>query len=176
MNHLKLFRAFRGRFDCMSASLSLAICWLLGLFLGAAYGLRAADGYIHLVRMAAWNRNSIVGIIIVSYIPLLLSGIAVHFKRPRFLLPICFFKAFLFTSCGSALFIAFGSAAWLVRLLLQFSDFGTMPFFYWFCMRSIQGRNDNSRADFWICSIAAAIIGLIDFCVISPFLVTLIDI
>ena len=176
MNQTKLFHAFLKRLCCMSVTWALPFCWGLGLLLGATYGYRADRSYVLLMRIATSSRMTIVGLFVTLYIPLLLSASAVYLKHPQWLIPICFSKAFLFASCGCALFVVFGSAAWLVRLLLQFSDLCTIPFLYWFCMRNITGRNLNTQSDFLVCCVAAAIIGIFDFGVISPYLVKLIDI
>ena len=176
MNQSKLFHTFLKRICCISVTWALPFCWVLGLLLGAAYGYRADRSYVLLMRIAASSRMSLVGLFFALYVPLLLSAFAVYLKHPQWLIPICFAKAFLFASCGSALLVAFRSAAWLVRLLLQFSDLCSMPFFYWFCMRNITGRNLNTQSDFLVCCVVVTTIGIFDFCVISPYLVKLIDI
>lgn len=176
MNQIKLLHAFLSRLRCLSATWVLPFCWVLGLLLGTLYGYCADRSYVLFMRIATTSSMSILGLLFVLYIPLLFSVFAVYFKRPQWLVPICFAKAFLFASCGCALFIVFGSAAWLVRLLLQFSDLCSIPFLYWFCMRNITGRNSNTQSDFLVCCAAAAIIGIFDFGVISPYLVKLIDI
>ena len=174
MNHKNLFYAFFDRLRVASGSWMLAICWILGLLLGAIYGYRADPSYIHLMRMASSSRTSIVGLILVLYFPLLLSAFAVYSGRPQWLLPICFLKTFIFASCGSSLLTVFGSATWLVRMLLQFTDVCTLPFLLWFCLRNITGYNANTRFDFLVCLVAMTILGTLDFCVISPFLASLI--
>ena len=175
MNQKRFFRAYISPVFDISIKLVLPVCWGLGLLLGITYGFAADPSYFLLMRSVASDRMSIVGLLGVLYFPLLVSAFAVYFKRPQWLLLICFFKAFLFASCGSALLISFGSASWLVRLLLQFSDCCTVPLLYWFCMRSITGYSLNTRLDFWICSMCFAVVGIFDYCVISPFLVKLIN-
>ena len=176
MNQSNLLHAFLVQLRCIGIKWALPFCWFLGLLLGTTYGYRADHSYILLLRYAALNRVSFVGLIAALYVPLLLSTLAVYLNHPQWLLPICFIKAFLFTSCGSALLIAYHSAGWLVRLLLQFSDFCTMPFLYWFCMRNIVERKSNLASDFLVCCTGGSIIGIFDFFVISPYLVKLIHI
>ncbi len=176
MKRSKIFHAFYDRLRCMSPTYSLAICWLTGLLSGVAYGYRTDQSSLLLMRIAAFSRMSIVGLLFVLYIPLIFSLFAIYKKRPHWMIAVSFLKAFLFASCGAMLHVAFGSAGWLVRLMLQFSDICALPFFYWFCIRNITGQNDRTRLDFVICCVANAILGIFDFCVISPFLVKLIDI
>lgn len=176
MNHTNFFHASIQRLHRICTAWMLPFCWILGLLLGVAYGCRTDRSYILLMRIAAPSRVSFVGLLFVLYIPLLLAAFAVYYKQQQWLLPICFLKAFLFASCGSALFTVYHSATWLVRLLLQFSDFSFMPFLYWFCMKNMAGRNGNLLSDFLVCCIAGAIIGIFDFGIISPYLVKLIHI
>lgn len=176
MNRSKSFHAFFDRLRCIYPTYSLAICWIAGLLLGTAYGYRADHFYLHLMRIAVFSHMSIVGLLIILYFPLLFSAFAVYMKRPHWLAVVSFLKAFLFSSCGAALYVAFGSAGWLVRLMLQFSDICSLPFFYWFCMRNITGQKNLMWHDLLICCAVMAILGLFDFCLISPFLVNFIDI
>ena len=176
MKGSKIFHAFYNRLRCINPTYSLAICWLAGLLLGTAYGKRADQFSIHMMRMVTSYHMSIVGLILILYFPLLLSAFAVYRNRPHCLIVISFFKAFVFASCGAMLGAAFASAAWLVRLLLQFSDICTLPIYYWFCVRNITGQNEKSRLDFLVCFVSVTVLGIFDFCVVSPFLVKLIDI
>ena len=176
MKRSKFFHAFSDRLCRISPTYFLTICWISGLLLGTAYGYRADQSSLLLMRVATSSRTSIVGLLLILYFPLLFSAFAVYMNRPHWLVAVSFSKAFLFASCGSSLSVAFNSAAWLIRFLLQFSDICTLPFFYWFCMRNIAGHNDKTRLDLMICCVAIAIWGILDYSVISPFLVKLIDI
>lgn len=176
MNRSKVFYAFFNSLHCIPPTYILAASWGVGLLLGIAYGYRGDPSFELLMRTAVSGRMSIVGLTLLLYVPLLLSALAVYLKFPHFLILVCFSKAFLFASCGASLHMTFGSAAWLVRLLLQFSDICALPFFYWFCMRNITGLNERTRPDLLICCIAFAVMGLFDFTVISPFLVKCINI
>lgn len=173
MSYVNLFHAILNRLRMSRANFVLAFCWMLGLFLGAIYGDHADHSYAIMMRTAALCRVSIVGLLFLLFFPLLLSAIAVYSNHPQWMVFVCFIKAFLFASCGSLLLITFGSAAWLIRILLQFSDFCTLPFLFWFSIRNIAGRNANTRMDLVICGCAMAVMGALDFCVISPFLVSL---
>ena len=159
----------------LCSSTALACCWFCGLLIGFLYGRNADPSYFYLMRMAASSCMSIVGLLTALCLPFLISALAVFLMRPQWMLLICFLKAFTFACCGCALTAAFGSAGWLVRILLQFSDCCTIPFFYWFCMRNLSGFSTDTPSDLRVCGIALMIVGTLDFCVISPFLVKLID-
>ena len=176
MNCSKLFHAIIGRIYCKSGAWLLIVSWVLGLLLGGTYGYRIDWPYVVWLREAASGNMTIMGLLFVLYLPLLLSALAVYFKAPHWLIPICFSKAFIFASCASALFVAFGSAAWLVSFFLQFSDLCTIPFFYLFLLRNISGANVNTRSDLLVCCAVSSLVGFVDIRIISPYLVRLIDI
>ena len=122
MKGSKIFHAFNNRFRCISPTYSFAFCWIAGLLLGAAYGSRADQTSVLMMRMAASCHMSIVGLLLNLYFPLCISAFAVYKNRPHWLVLFSFIKVFLFASCSTLLGVAFSSAGWLVRLLLQFSD------------------------------------------------------
>ena len=176
MNHRKLFHAISDKIHFIRPTYILAVCWMLGLVLGMIYGYQADPIPLLMMRIAAAGPTTIVGLLVILYFPLLLSALAVYRNHSYLLILICFLKAFLIASCGSSLNVAFGSSAWLVRFFLQFADLCSIPFFYWFCIRNITGRSDNTQSDILICGVAMTICGIIDFCAISPLLVKFIDV
>ena len=64
----------------------------------------------------------------------------------------CFFKAFSLGYCISGVCILYGSAGWLVRLLLLFSSTVSAPVLYWFWLRHISGAKKHLWLDFMICA------------------------
>ena len=86
---------------------------------------------------------------------------------------ICLTKVFTFAFGGFGITYTYGSAGWLVRLLLQFSDILTMPILCWFALRHITGRNAGWKRDFGICLGLEIIICCLDLWYISPFLATI---
>lgn len=154
---------------------ALAFCWCSGLMLGLHYAYRADSTYFLLMRMAASCRVSIVGLLTAVFLPFLLSALAVYISRPELLLPVCFLKAFSFSCSAAAVSAAFGSAGWLIRFLLNFSECCTLPLLCLFWIRHISGVKRPAGRDFLICCIAVLTIGALDYLLISPYLVDLID-
>lgn len=152
----------------------LGLFWLLGLLLGIFFTARADDSYFLLMRQAACCRVSITGLAAVVVLPFLFCTFAASVGI--WLIPwICLIKAFLFSSCAAALTVSFGTAGWLVRLLLQFSDGMCLPLLFWFSARLYACNRDDVFRDLRNCLLFAAATVCIDFCVISPFLVSLIE-
>lgn len=170
------FRKILSFVSCKIYWILLAVVWITGLFVGMYFGANAGDHYFLLMRTAADTRVSIIGLIANSCLPFLLSAYAVYLGKPRLALLVCFCKAVLFTSCGFAALSSFGSAGWLVRLLLQFSDVVLIPLFCWFSIRHIHGAGITLKRDTALCLFAAALVGSMDYCLVSPFLAMLIDV
>lgn len=154
----------------------LAFLMLLGFLCGAFFTVDPLPASVSLMRTAASSRVSIVGLMTVLLLPFLISAFAVYTSSPFLLFPVCWLKAFFFSYSAGMISLAFGNAGWLVRWLLLFSSGLSLPLLIWFCMRQGDGtyREDLLR-DFTVCAVLILLIGSLDFRVISPFLVKLIE-
>lgn len=154
----------------------LAFSWLAGLACGILVYLSAGNFLLSLMRSTLYVPVSIVGLLCVTTFPFLLSAFAVFLSKPVLLLPICFGKAFLFAFASIGILQAFGSAGWLLRWLLLFSDCASIPLLYWFWLRylpgyrSLSGWEAASMLSLWL------LIGSVNYSVISPLLARLIEI
>lgn len=128
------------------------------------------------MRLAADSRLSIVCLFAVQLLPFLIAAYAVHISRLWLLYTVCGCKLFIFAYMGAFIFMAFGSAGWLVRWLLLFSDIILVPLLCWFCYRCILGRDDSHNRDFWLCIGIVAVTGMINLLFISPLLARSINI
>lgn len=153
----------------------LAFSWTLGLSAGVYFAGTMQSSVFSLMRAAASSRVSIVGLIVLLIFPLLLSAFAVYLSAPICLLPVSFCRGAAFGFCSLGALYAFGSAGWLVRLMLLFSASAmTVPLF-WFWIRHISGNKLLLRRDLAVCSALAVVIGIIDYFLVSPYLVMLMN-
>lgn len=151
----------------------LAIWWFAGLILGALAAYHLSDSFFPLMRAAAQSRVSIVSLMTVTLLPLLASALAVSLDRSVLIFGISFIKAFLYSLCLAGMIGTFGSAAWLVAFLFLFSDNLTIPVLFLFWFRHIEGRRRSFCTDCLVCSVVCVLVGIMDFCLISPFLANL---
>ena len=158
---------------CRSDAALLAFLWTAGLFLGTLAAQFAGPSF-SLMRPS--SGVSIVTPLVAAAFPFLLAAFAVHIHRPKLLLFLCFCKAFCFAFCGCLIWCAYGSAGWLVRFLLMFTDICMVPVLCWFCMRHITGPIISEKRDLAVCIVIAVIVAGIDYFAVSPFLAKLIDI
>lgn len=152
----------------------LALFWCAGIFLGIYAASSVGYSFLPLMRAAIVRRVSIVALFAVLLLPFLLSAFVIFFSQPWLLLLFSFFKAFSFGFCCSAAQLSFGSAGWLVCLLLLFSDICTLPVLYWFWVRHISGDKYAIGRSLAVSIALVLFFGSLDYCFISPFLSALI--
>ncbi len=148
-------------------ALALTTLWLAGLVFGVFCAESAPELVASMVRSAAGQTPYLWSILWSACFPFLLSAFAVQISE-SLLLPVCFFKACAFGFCGHGVGLAFGSGAWLIRLLLLFSDLILIPLLFLFWLR---GPSKRALA---ICLTVAITVGALDRFLIAPFLVGLI--
>lgn len=147
----------------------LAACFLSGLFFGVwmSYGVEFS---VSLMRGVMDSAVSIVSLLGVLLLPLLFSALAVYFSKPRWLFGIAFLKAFSFAFVSAGICTGFGSAGWLVRSLILFSDGLSLPLLWLYWLRHIPGRRTFQAADVMVIAGCIGSIGLLDQFLIIPLL------
>ena len=155
------------------SELILSLCWSAGLILGNRLAVQLPDAHFSLMRTAAQSRVSIVGMVIVAFLPLILSVAALWFSKPMLLSFIAFSKALSFGFCITMTNIAFGDAGWLVGRMLLFTDSIMAVVMLWLWFRSINGAYPMQKRDICICFAVAATVLLVDIYAVSPFMISL---
>lgn len=149
--------------------------WASGLVCGFCFSFHFSETFYSVMLSAVDSRLSIVGLFFLLTFPFLISAVLLRYTSPLALFPFVFIKAFSFGLCLCATAIAFGDAAWLVRLLLFFSDSVVTVFLLWFWLRNICGNRGALNADLLLCIVTSVLVGCIDFCFVSPFMVMIFD-
>ena len=149
----------------------LAVCWTSGLLCGVFCYHASPLEIPSLMHRAISCSASIVGLLSAALLPALLSSFFLAFSMPWIILVICFVKAFLFSFVSIGILMSFGSAGWLLRYFLLFSDCAALPVLYWYWLHSLSGQG---RACSIVCTGVVALVTVLDYRVIAPF-VCLID-
>lgn len=150
----------------------LAICWGSGVLGGLLMAFSMEEVLDPLLRQGASMSPSASGLLAATVLPFLLSAFAVSLSEPWLLLIISTFKAFSFSYCACGISLAFGQSSWLVRFLFLFSDLFLVPLLYLFCVRHISGNQKRFRSEAVCCVLIACVLCAVDYCYISPFLVS----
>lgn len=160
---------------CKTSPAFLALSWCLGLVCGILAARTARDTLIPLMRAAAGRPVWILDLLIVTTLPFLISAYAASLSEPWLLLAISAAKAFIFSFCAYGVSLAFGQSSWLVRFLFLFSDSCLIPVLFLFWLRHIEKNAPVRRWELIVCLAVAVIVGIIDYRIISPFLVALLS-
>ena len=168
---------FRAKHDpaiCIPQRRVLDFFWFAGLISGASASFYAGNPFVSTMRAASSGCVSISGLLSVLLLPLLFSAFAVYICQIRLLFPIVFVKAFCFSFVAMGIDSAFGSAGWLVRILLLFGSGFSLPILWWFWNRLLASKPDRILSDFVTAMTAIAVIACFDHWMIAPFLANLI--
>ena len=146
----------------------LAVCFLLGHFLGVWFSGSASDLLFPTMRAVVSSRVSISGLLLTMALPLLISAFAVYVQQPVLLIPIAFCEAFLFSYVGHGLCSAWSSAGWLMTGLCLSGRFAAMPLLYWYWLRSLRGRAFEVPVFGFLLGMVL-LIGIAEYYLIVPF-------
>ena len=158
------------------STIFLAFIWITGLICGASLFRLAGNSFSSLMRGAVSGSVSIVSLLSVSLLPFLFSAFAVYIRSDRLLATLCFIKGCLFALVSCSILSVFGSAGWLIRILLMFSDLlCIIPLWrYWiFCT---SGTSKGLLKPLTVAGTLVSCIVYLDYTWISPLLVKLIEI
>ncbi len=148
----------------------LLILWTFGIILGTGFGGNSTAASVSLMRQALTAPVSIVSLFVCACIPFAFTAAAVLSGRAWLIYFLSGLKGFAFGITASVCFLAFGSAGWLVRSLLLFSQIANAPalWYVWICL--CPGNVQLTRRG--ICSVAAYVffVALLDYFKIAPFL------
>ena len=158
---------------CNVSVVYLAYSFLLGLVFGSLISSGSGFSSVSLMRAAPCGSMSIVGLFTVSMLPLLISAFAVFTSQIWLLIPLAFLESFCFSYVGIGILAGFGSAGWLVCLLMMLPEGLLMGGLWWFWQRCLNDR--GFRSGLLVFVVSCGIIWL-NYSVISPFLAEIINI
>ena len=151
--------------------LLLAWCWICGWFLGQFLFLRTDPAVRSLMHGAAACPVSIVGLITGLVFPFLLSASAVLLSEPWLLPILALVRAAICAYLYPGMLPSYGFLQWL----LLFSQLAVLPLYYWVSLHYLTGEKPLSCAGFFFLLALLFLIGSIDYCMITPHRVNLID-
>jgi hypothetical protein len=176
MNLRVYFYGILNVLSCRRRQVLLALFCFAGALSGVYASRFTGAAFLPLTRMALLSPVSVVGLTACCSLPFLFAAFAVFISCRWLLYPLCFVKLFLHCWFGFSVMMAYGSSGWLLRLFLQFSDGCLIPVLCWFCLRQLSGEGDFLKRDLRLCLLAVLMAGIFDYCVITPFLASLIKI
>ena len=152
-----------------SKILFLFLTWILGLTIGYIRGMQVGNTVSAYFSVAGHFYVSAFALAVSVLLPLIISALAAFFI-PFALYPIAFMKAFLYGLSIACLRVAFGSASWLMLILLTFTETISIPFYLCFWSSLLRQGRDALHRNLLITATAAVLAAAVDYYVISPFL------
>ena len=162
----RILRQISRRLFCCGDTILLALAWILGLCSGQAVCMLSESLPSSMMRSAACSAVSIVGLLH-TFFPFFLSAVAIVLHAPRMLLPLSFGKAFFSSYASFAICSFFGTAGWLARWFLMFSDLFTLPMLYFLWHRCLAADRTVSIPEALLLMAFALLIASIDYSIIS---------
>ena len=153
----------------------LAFSWVVGLLSGMIISLGHYPTTASLMRLAPTAQVSIVSLISAISLTLFLSATAVYYSQAWLLIPIVFSKAFIYAFVCAGVLASWGSAGWLLQLLLIFSDTMMLPVLWLFWLRACRQAGKSAISGIIPAVSAGFLICSIDLRFISPFLTDLLS-
>jgi hypothetical protein len=171
LNYMAQFLHFIHSFTFRKcSSLLLALAWLVGLGFGAAIFCYSGEYTASLMPLAATGQLSIVSLLLSTSLPFLLCAAAALLSMPRLLPVIGFFRAFSYAWVVCAVFCAFGTGGWLIRLLLLFTPTWSCVLLYWYMGHHASCLRSFSCWSLGFCLLMVGILVFLDFFHVSPLL------
>lgn len=132
----------------------LATVWFTGFAVGIFICDDAVPFLLSVMRGMSFESVSIVGLLVSSGIPFLISAVAVIYSRPGLFLTVCFLKAIGFLLFSASLIFQFGAGGWLIQGLLMSHEILSLPIWYIFTLRCLRyGKLPDAFECFGLCSL-----------------------
>ena len=146
---------------------AFCLIYLLGLIAAVLYINQYP--YASLMRLLVYPQMSIVFGFMITAIPFVVLYIVLRCSAFVLIFPLAFFRAFTFMYCFAGISYAYAEAGWLVRALLLFSDFFSVPLLLWYAARQLLGNYRGADREIWFCLLFLFAVRCIDSFVVSPF-------
>ncbi len=148
---------------------AVALCWLTGLLLGFCAAKSAGTTLIWAVKGAAYGSVSLLRLLLICVLPFLICCAAIYLNENWLLLFGCLYEAFSFGFCAVGIGLTFGSAGWLIRFLLLFSDCMSLPAMLFICL-FFAGKHTHIKALSIVSIVYATAVAVFDYLCIVPLL------
>lgn len=161
------------RLSCSFRVIILALFWILGLICGIVLFLLSELFQFISIQNALSGPVTFFRLLCIVFAPFLLSVLAVYVRKTGFLFITAFLKAFVFSIIAMAIRVSFGSAGWLVFVLLMFTDLMSLPLLLFYWIRNLSGESTHAFVECLTFISIGFLICCIDYSMIVPFLISL---
>ena len=167
-----VFKHFRPRAG--EQNFFLILLWGIGLVLGVMMCAFAPYDILDIFLGVIYTKSTAFFLFLICILPVLFAGLSVRMPfRVLSYLPV-FLIAVSRGFCGTAIYIAVGHAAWLLRSLLLFSATCTSVLMWWILLQADTGSPVSKQVRLSFC--LSCLIYIIELFMISPLVGDLIKV
>ena len=153
----------------------LLLFWSFGFGVGVCAGGLLPSYIFALMRMSFYERVSIVGALVINFLTLFLTVLAVRFKQRFILYMLCIIKALAFGLSLVGIGYAFGSAGWLIFWIVFIPLFIDSAVFLRIVFRNREWDRRRTTGDIVCSSIILLAVVFMDYLMVSPFITGLLN-
>jgi len=161
--------------QCRNGVILLSVLWVLGLIFGLFFISSSDSTIVNSLYSASLIRPSFIGTLVVFLLPIAVTALAAFFASSFLIYLLCFFKALCYSLVLFGVVVTFGYSGWLIGFLFLFSGSCVSALMLWVWFRVFACNFANAYFDLLICSIISVLISLIDYFLVSPYLVMLLN-
>ena len=159
-----VFKHFRPRAG--KRNFLLVLLWGIGLVLGLLLCSLAPYNNSDIIFCAISTKPSAFGSFLICVLPVVFAAISVHASLFGLSCLAVFLNAVSRGFCGTAIFEAVGTAAWLLRPLLLFTTGCTSVLMWWILLQNNTKRRLQKRIFFALC--LSCFVYIIELFFVSP--------
>lgn len=151
---------------------ALLAAWLAGM-IGGFFVYRSSE-HVFVSMMCGSFRCSVSIVMLLTgvMLPYLITAYVVYFHKVYIVFPLCTCKAFLYTLAVASVYGTYGNGAWLMNMLVLFSENLSMCILISLWVRILSGSAVCRAAVFKYGGLALAVWGL-DMVFVAPFVVSI---
>lgn len=160
---------------CFRLKILLLSGWTFGLVLGLRFAVCSPEYVSDMMRSLLNRRMSFAGGLLSLTFPLVITAFMLLYHKDILLPVLAFCKAFTFGFASGCIYLAFGSAAWLLRSFLCFTAiFSNVCLLFLWLSAASREKSEVNRC--YVCTIAfMAVIFVLDYFAVSPYLMMLLN-
>ena len=165
----------RSKYACRNRIYGFSFLWILSVLFGMLFASNEQGTASSLICCALLQDASLIGFLLTAFLPLLIAVVSIFLQIVSPLYIICFIKGISLGYCMISFLAAFGSAGWLLAVLILFSNISSLILFHYLSLLHLSSSRAISLEDFLIAFILFLGIGIVDYIAISPYTAFLIS-
>ena len=147
----------------------LAFLWLVSIVLGASIAIYSTV-FSSLMRMCISTHVSIVGLVVILFLPFVITVFSIYYNKPVIIYCLSTIKAFYFGVSLALIHNAFRNGCWLLLPLALFSTLVGNIFLLHLWIKYIGEDKQFTFKNAIVTFTGILTTGIIDYFIISPFL------